>query len=564
VDNKCLPRLLDALPLTLTTLDLAGSFLDDDSAAILRSLVNDNDRLPSLKQLIVNDRIRYQLETSESSRVELIERDSFAARILKEESSINVFIGCVSKEQTWALVEAELAKPDCPIRTMKCNMFGEDANFWGQHLAKVLIDEKCPLQMLECNFSDMDEFHEHIVIDALKRNRSLRGISITGTFDADTMRTMSDAFMDKTMLRVLRIESTIGFTDSVSDERITHLSRCLPTLNSLERLDLKYAFITDNGLKILLNVLPLSLRHLILKNNAITAQSLPVLLKFMNESQLRNLQLMSVERNTISIYRSQPGAVATLMDKICHAAEQRHCEFLIDLDDTIQTALDRYREKEELLVHVYHGRDTQMIELASELCKQPEATHGCKLIFTLQWCISAVALKLLSQILTTVAFSEFAYTGSNLTSEDATVLLDVLANNTTLESLDMSENKLTYVAVQHLLPLFKNENLKTLSLKSNNLDDEAAALLATALSTSKLHRIDLSKNKIGDQGLAHILSSVPDTLVDLSITNTEITAASVPLVRNFLTKNTKLGQIILDEKYSDDWKALYKENPRMQ
>ena len=322
VSNDWLPQLLDALPLTLTTLDLCGSAIDNDSTVILRSLVNDNNRLPALKRLLVNDLIRYELETSESSRVKLLDRNSFAARICKEESSITVFVGCgETEEETWALFEAQLAKPDCPIRAMTSCAYEKEENSYGQHVAKVLIDDKCPLQVLDYNFSGMDEAHQHIVIDAIKRNRSLCSILIKGSFDADMMRAMSDAFMDKTMLRVLCIESEIGFLDSVSDERITHLSRCLPTLNRLERLDLESSFITDNGLEILLNVLPLSLRHLLLKNNSITAQSLPRLLKFMNESALPNFQLMSVERNTISTYRSEPGAIVTLMDEIRHAAE---------------------------------------------------------------------------------------------------------------------------------------------------------------------------------------------------------------------------------------------------
>ena len=205
-----------------------------------------------------------------------------------------------------------------------------------------------------------------------------------------------------------------------------------------------------------------------------------------------------------------------------------------------------------------------MIELASELCKQPEAILWSKLTFRVCTPISTLALKQLSQILTTVALTEFAYIDSALTSEDAAVLLDALVNNTTLKSLDMAENNLTCVAVQHLLPLFKNENLETLNLNGNQLDEEAAALLATALSTSKLSRMDLSGNNIGDQGLAHILSSVPETLVYLKVVKIEITTASVVLVRNFLAENAKLEQIILDEKYSDGWRELYKQNHRLE
>ncbi len=123
---------------------------------------------------------------------------------------------------------------------------------------------------------------------------------------------------------------------------------------------------------------------------------------------------------------------------------------------------------------------------------------------------------------------------NEITAKGAAIIADGLCDNTTLETLELSGNRLSDKGIYHLTQTLttNNSTLQKLYCGSNGITDRGAQYIAQLLKKNRiLTRLDLSFNEIGDRGvrrLATALVHFNTTLVQLNLSwNKSIGESSV-------------------------------------
>ncbi|CAF1561948.1 unnamed protein product [Didymodactylos carnosus] len=123
---------------------------------------------------------------------------------------------------------------------------------------------------------------------------------------------------------------------------------------------------------------------------------------------------------------------------------------------------------------------------------------------------------------------------NEITPNGASIIADALQDNTTLETLELSGNRLSDKGIHSLTQILavNNSTLKKLYFGSNGITDRGALYIAQFLRNNRaLTRLDLSFNEIGDIGvqrLARVLAHFNTTLIQLNLSwNKSVSDSSV-------------------------------------
>jgi hypothetical protein len=130
---------------------------------------------------------------------------------------------------------------------------------------------------------------------------------------------------------------------------------------------------------------------------------------------------------------------------------------------------------------------------------------------------------------------------NEITANGAATIADALRDNTTLETLELSGNRLLDKGIYHLTQtlMMNNSILKKLYCGSNGITDRGAQYIAQLLKKNRiLTRLDLSFNEIGDRGVGRLATALVHfntTLIQLSLSwNKSIGESSVGLLADMI------------------------------
>ncbi|CAF3233452.1 unnamed protein product [Rotaria sp. Silwood2] len=90
-----------------------------------------------------------------------------------------------------------------------------------------------------------------------------------------------------------------------------------------------------------------------------------------------------------------------------------------------------------------------------------------------------------------------------------------------------------------------NSILEQIDLHDCEIDDDGAIHLAKYLPACSLENLELSQNSISDRGCASLLSSIPPTLLYLSLRGNQITKSSLQTILTFLDVNQTLKNLTI-------------------
>ena len=145
----------------------------------------------------------------------------------------------------------------------------------------------------------------------------------------------------------------------------------------------------------------------------------------------------------------------------------------------------------------------------------------------------------------------------NINNNGAVNIAKAIQMNTTLQTLDMSNNEISddgVIAISDYLK--RNSSLEKLNLSTNNITSEGAKAVAEAIQVNTtLEKLDLSFNKLSDDGASFISDGLKTnkSLQEIKMSTNEITNKGAKTIAEALQLNTTLKQLDLSiNKIFDD------------
>ena len=149
---------------------------------------------------------------------------------------------------------------------------------------------------------------------------------------------------------------------------------------------------------------------------------------------------------------------------------------------------------------------------------------------------------------------------TGISDAGAVALALALHHNSTLKTLDLSNNSISDAGAVALAPaLHHNSTLKWLDLSNNSISDAGAVALARALHhNSTLKELDLSNNSISDAGAVAIAQALHhnSTLKWLDLSNNSISDAGAVALAQALHHNSTLKELDLSNNSISDAGAV--------
>ncbi|CAF4997229.1 unnamed protein product [Rotaria sp. Silwood1] len=161
--------------------------------------------------------------------------------------------------------------------------------------------------------------------------------------------------------------------------------------------------------------------------------------------------------------------------------------------------------------------DDDLLGLHYELKKIPNRNWSLNLRYNRD--ISSVGYRYLTDILSsTINIVALSLKRNQMNEEARTSFLNGLSKNRTLKNVIICENTLNSQDMEYIGRFIqKNPILKQIDLHGCEIDDDGAIHLAKYLPACNLESLELSQNSISDRGCASLLSSIPSTLLNLSL-----------------------------------------------
>ncbi|CAF4334893.1 unnamed protein product, partial [Rotaria sp. Silwood2] len=331
---------------------------------------------------------------------------------------------------------------------------------------------------------------------------------------------------------------------SKPDTTLRHLNWCFEedTNIILQSLQLPKSEIGDIGIQVLLNSLPKTLSKLEVEYNLITAKSLPFLLAFLKTHP--TLKQISLLENGISSHSSMEVNVPDLMETIFEASNENHCICYLNINES---PINDVSNAESGELYLWYLRDDHILELFHELKKFPDRNWSIR--FAIGTRLTSIGYRRLRDILSsTISVVEFEIGANNMNEEAQVNFLGGLCNNKTLQKCNLSQSKLNPDALDYIGRFIQNNlTLTKLTLDSCEISDGGIVRLAKYLSESSLKELSLGSNSLGDRDCTSLLSSIPSTLTDLSISNNRITTSSLQTILTFLAINRTLKRLEISQ-----------------
>ena len=149
----------------------------------------------------------------------------------------------------------------------------------------------------------------------------------------------------------------------------------------------------------------------------------------------------------------------------------------------------------------------------------------------------------------------------NINNNGAINIVKAIQMNTTLQTLDMSSNKISddgVIAISDYLK--RNSSLEKLNLSKNEITNEGAKMIAEALQlNTTLKQLDLSINEIFDDGATTISNVLKTniTLQELNISHNNITNKGIIKITEAIQINSTLQNINISKNHISSEGLLY-------
>lgn len=538
INNEGLNALVQYLPKTLVHLDLSNNELDEDSIPTLHSYLKSNGS--NLKELILDQNIVTEyLQKDESSTlptIKVISNNSWQTTFLRHDEPFRLEPMYMS-DNDWSDLFMKLSKDDSIHREIHLVLHnGFDRN--QLNYIRTLLSNQFRLMNLTIIDYLLDVSIEHELVQLLKQNNSITDLGFCFEMNSNIFNEFLDLLTNKHNIVRLTLSNNLN----LDDEQAVMLSQVLKNNTVLQSLSLIETSIGDIGFQALLSSLPNSLSQLIVDNSRISAQSLSSLLAFIKVHP--TLKHISLKENNISRNISTKLDVSNLVEKMLEIVNTNHCIFDLCINEKIKWAraistdgtMDLYDEKLQ---------DDDVLELCDEL--QEESNQNWSLDLQHNDQISSVGYRYLSDILSsTDTLTELCVADNNMNEEIRSILLNGLCENRTLKKFDIHGNKLNSQDMELIGRFIQNNRmLKEIDLHNCQIDADGIINLAKFLHESNLEKLDLHQNSLGDHGCTSLLSSIPPTLINLSLDENQITESSSETIVTFLTTNQTLKALAI-------------------
>ena len=141
----------------------------------------------------------------------------------------------------------------------------------------------------------------------------------------------------------------------------------------------------------------------------------------------------------------------------------------------------------------------------------------------------------------------------NCITSDVKYISEILTHAINLVQLDISYNRLSADHMKHLFYETKHTftNLIRLNASGNIINDEGATALTEALlENTKLEELILSENKLQTESIYKIFNGLNiSTLIKLVISHNDINSIVADVIASFLSRNTKLQELDLSHNH---------------
>ena len=180
-----------------------------------------------------------------------------------------------------------------------------------------------------------------------------------------------------------------------------------------------------------------------------------------------------------------------------------------------------------------------------------------------------VAEDLASVIKNNIGLQQLGISNNNLKTS-AFVILQALQGNSQLKGLNLSQNNISGQVSQELANVIKNnQNLEQLFLSDNDLKASASVILQ-ACNNSQLEVLDLSRNKITGEIAKDLAGVIKNNLnlQKLGIADSNLKALAIIIIRalkcNFHLRILDLSRNNMTGKVSEDLANVIKNNPDLE
>ncbi|CAF3807382.1 unnamed protein product [Rotaria sp. Silwood1] len=540
MNNDGFKALILSLPKTLIHLDLSDNRLDESSISTLCSYLKSKGN--TLKELILDSDLENQYfqvqQLSTSSTVKILNKNDWQASSLRNEEPSLLDLQYMS-DSSWSELLMALTKDDTICRAMHL-VFKSEVDQKQLTYVKTLLDNQFRLKSLIITGTDnlLDLSIQRDLFQRLKENNSIIDLELHFKIDSNVFNEFVDLLTSKTSF----IRLALPDSSNVSDKEAIMLSHALKNNTVLRSLTINQSQICDIGFEAFLSSLPNSLSELIMNNNQITEKSLPSLLAIINDSP--TLKHISLRENRIRSNCSTEINVLEVAEKIVKIADANQCILNLEINDKVTLAIAESTGDYISFLHT-SLEDDDVLGLHYELKKM--LNRNWSLDFSYNRALSSVGYRYLTDILSsTINIVALSLKRNQMNEEARTSFLNGLSKNRTLKNVIICENTLNSQDMEYIGRFIqKNPILKQIDLHGCEIDDDGAIHLAKYLPACNLESLELSQNSISDRGCASLLSSIPSTLLNLSLRGNQVTKSSLQTILTFLDVNQTLKNLTI-------------------
>ena len=461
---------------------------------------------------------------------------------------------------------------------LQCCLDAQSVNVTGVTMTndQMLIFCDCLMNnstLTELNLSSNKITDEEVVrlAEAIKVNTTLQSLDIShNTISDDGMSSISDCLKINNTLCKLNLSS-----NKISDKGAERLTEAIQINTTLQSLDISHNTISDDGLSSISDCNS-TLCKLNLSNNKITdegAKRLAEAIKvnktlrelnisknwISNEGVMRIMEACTINRTlhklvcthnnlsksglaVINEYIRKENAVQIFeasWNSLCSKDNQLAFNTTFELLD-IKELSDYGNSKEEELKHVNEITDQKYVKQLLQCCLDAQSVNVTGAIMT-----NDQMLIFCDCLINNRTLMELNLSSNKITDEEIVKLTEAIKGNTTLQTLDISHNTLSYsgissTKISSISDCLKiNSTLCKLNLSNNEITDEGAKRLAEAIEVNiTLQELNISENWISNEGVMRIVEActINRTLHKLVCTHNNLSKSGLAVINEYIRK----------------------------
>ena len=409
---------------------------------------------------------------------------------------------------------------------LQCCLDAQSVNVTGTIITndQMLIFCDCLMNnriLTELNLSSNKITDEEIVrlTEAIKVNTTLQSLDIShNTISDDGMASISDYLKSNSTLCKLNSSNNI-----ITDEGAKRLAKIIKVNTTLQEINISKNWISKEGVMRIVKACTINrtLHKLVCTHNNLSKSGLAVINEYIRKE------------NAVQIFEAS-------WNSLCSKGNQLAFNTTFELLD-IKELSDYGNSKEKELRHVNEITDQKYVKQLLQCClDDAQSVNVTGTIMTNDQMLIFCDCLMNNRILT-----ELNLSCNKITDEEVVRLAEAMKVNTTLQSLDISHNTLSYsgissTKISSISDCLKiNSALCKLNLSHNEITDEGAKRLSEAIEVNKtLQELSISKNWISKEGVMRIVEActINRTLHKLMCTHNNLSKSGLAVINEYIRK----------------------------